>query len=213
MIYCNYSKGKEVNKMIRKASEQKAIDNSTKICLAYYLKSMHSTEIIALISFDSDDYVEATLTEKELYKLVRITRESTARGGKLKIALNGFGKKSYNEISNRTKFFCKQSEIDDLRKEFKQNDGYLTEFLYRIKQGEKIEDIKKANNSISYSMGSDTKDGKQVKMFKTNTAEKKITGCSLVTLEYLLKTCEKQGIITEELIEAVETLRTIYGRQ
>jgi hypothetical protein len=199
--------------MIRKVSEQKAIDNSIKICLAYYLKSMHSTEIIALINFDSDEYVETTLTENDLLKLVRITRESSARGGKLKIALNGFGKKSYNEISAKTKFFCKQAEIDNLKADFKQNEGYLIEFLYRIKQGEKIEDIKKANNSVSYSTGSDTKDGKQVKMFKTNTAEKKITGCSLVTLEYLLKSCKEQGIITEELIEAVETLRTIYGRQ
>lgn len=201
--------------MIRKASEQKAIDNSVKICLAYYLKSMHSTKVVALISYLSDDFVEAELTENDLFKLVRITRESSARGGKLKIALNGIGKKSYEEISKRSKFFCKQTEIDDLKAEFKGNDGYIAEFLYRIKQGEKIEDIKKSNNSVSYDHGSDTLDGKQVKMFKTTTNNGKmnIVGASLVTLEKLEKSCKEQGIITEELIEAVETLRTIYGRQ
>lgn len=198
--------------MIRPSNIQKQIDDSIAICLDYYLKSTHSEKTIALISFLSDDFVEAELTKTDLFKLVRLTKEASKRGGKLKIALNGIGKKHYAEIAKRAKFFCKQSEIDDLKAEFSHNEGYLAEFLYRIKQGEKIENIKSSNNSVSYSKGSDTKDGKQIKMFKTfvKDGQMKINGASLATLEKILESCKEQGIDTSELIKAIETLEALY---
>lgn len=181
---------------------KKEIEMAVKVCLAYYLKTMASEEIIAVYNYHDSDYSVHAMTEDELFEAVCINSNSK---GELQIALRAVNSKRFDVYNSKNRHFCTAKEFENFRAtNFPEYcTGYAMEFMYRVKQGEAIAEIKRANNSKAYYKASDTKDHKQIKCLGKN-------GASLAALSLILKACEEKAIDHEELVEAVKFLNKMY---
>lgn len=185
---------------MKKWKFEKEIAESTKILLNAYLATMHST-VITAIFFNDEKVYFYDLTTNDLNDLTTVTAE--------KLQIKNLGKQRIEKILEKSTEFATVAEYEKLKEIFpnyKKNDGYLAEFLFRIKVNhESVEEIKKSDNSKSYDKASDTKDNRQIKNLNGKA--------SYTTNEYILNVCRKVNYIdTEKVEKAVETLKEIYKK-
>lgn len=181
---------------MKKWKFEKEITESTKTLLTAYLATMHSVAITAIYTYNNDVYAY-DLTESDTNELATVTAE--------KIQINSLGKKRIEKILNKSEKFATVEQLEKIREYFpKYNNGYISEFAYRIiKNGESIEEIKHSNNSKGFDIASDTKDNKQIKNLDSKA--------TFTTYEYLIKACNRKGYKDiEKVINAIATLKEIY---
>lgn len=184
---------------MKKWTYEKEINESTKILLTAYLNLMHSTTITATFTYNDTMYAY-DLTENDINELTTTTKD--------KLQINGLGKKRIEKIINKSREIATTNEINEIKNLFpnySKNNGYIAEFVYRIKvNGENENEIKKSNNSKAFDKASDTKDNKQLKNLDTKA--------TFTTYEYLLKVCEKRNYNKiNDVKNAIDTLNRIYN--
>lgn len=181
---------------MKKWKFEKEITESTKTLLTAYLATMHSVVITAIFTYNDDIYTY-DLTESDINELTTVTAE--------KIQINSLGKKRIEKILDKSEKFTTVEQLEKIRENFpKYNNGYISEFAYRIiKNGESIEEIKHSNNSKGYDIASDTKDNKQIKNLDSKA--------TFTSYDYLIKVCKRKGYKDiEKVINAINTLKEIY---
>lgn len=185
---------------MKKWKFEKELNESTKILLTAYLATMHSKVITAVYTYDNNVYAY-DLTESDLNDLTTVTAE--------KLQINALGKKRIEKVLEKSKAIATTNDFEEIKNLFtnyKKNNGYIAEFLYRIKvNNESVEQIKKSNNSKGYDVASDTKDNRQIK----NLNEK----ATYTSLEYLLTVCKKVNYKDTDKVEnAIAILKKIYEK-
>jgi hypothetical protein len=157
---------------------------------------MHSTTITVIYTVDKK-LLSYDLNSTEIKELARLTDRA--------LATQAISKKRIASYSTKAKIFADAAEIDNLKADFPNyNNGYLAEFLYRIKvNGETVEDIKKSDKSIAYDIASDTKDNKQIKFIDK--------GATFTQYDYLLKACNRKSFNVKAVEEAINTVKSIYA--
>lgn len=198
ICYNVYSKGKE-NRKMKKWTYEKEIKESTKILLTAYLTLMHSKTITATFTYNEKMYAY-DLTENDINELVTATKD--------KLQINGLGKKRIEKIINNSIEIATTNEINEIKKLFpnySKNNGYIAEFVYRMKvNGETENEIKSTNNSKPFDKASDTKDNKQIKNLDGKA--------TFTSYEYLLTVCKRNGYNNIKDVEnAIATLNRIYN--
>ena len=186
----------EVSKM-KKWKFDKELTNCKEILLTAYLATMHSDTITVIYTNENKLYYH-DCTRAEIAELARLTDRA--------LAMQAISKKRLASYKENSIAFAELAELTELTKDFKNvNNGWLAEYLYRIKvNGENINDIKKANNSKGYDIASDTKDNKQIKNIDK--------GATFTKYDYLLKACKKANYEKLADVEnAIATLNVIYG--
>jgi hypothetical protein len=161
-----------------------------------YCATMHSTTVTVVYTVDNK-LLACDLDNAEVKELARLTDRA--------LATQAISKKRIASYSTKAKIFADATEIDNLKADFPNyNNGYLAEFLYRIKvNGEKAEDIKKSDKSLGYDIASDTKDGRQIKFIDK--------GATFTQYEYLLKACIRKNYNVKAVEEAINTIKSIYA--
>ena len=181
---------------MKKWKFEKEITESTKTLLTAYLATMHSTVITAVYTYNDIVYAY-DLNENDLETLATLTAE--------KMQINALGKKRIEKILEKSEKVTTTEKITEISKHFeKYNNGYITEFAYRIiKNNETISDIKHSNNSKGFDVASDTKDNRQIKNLDNKA--------TFTTYDYLIKACKRKGYKDIDKVEkAIETIREIY---
>ena len=178
----------------------KEITEATEILLTAYLATMHSA-VITAIFFYNDDVYSYDLTESDINELTTVTAES--------LQINALGKKRIEKIVDKSTKFATVNDFEQLKEIFpsyRRNNGYLAEFLYRMKvNNESVEEIKHSNNSKGYDKASDTKDNRQIKNLNNKA--------SYTDLSYILEVCEKVNYKdTEKVRNSIDTLKKIYNK-
>lgn len=185
---------------MKKWKYEKEIAESTKTLLTAYLDTMHSAVITAIFFYDNDVYFY-DLTASDINDLTTVTAES--------LQMNALGKKRIEKIIDKSVKFATVNDFEQLKEiypSYRRNNGYLAEFLYRMKvNNESIEEIKHSNNSKGYDIASDTKDNRQIK---------NLNGKATYTdLSYILEVCEKVNYKdTEKVRNSIEILKKIYNK-
>lgn len=183
--------------IMKKWKYDKELTNCKAVLLSAYLATMHSKTITVIFTNDNKLYYH-DCTIAEITELARLTDRA--------LSMQAISKKRLASYINNSIAFAELAELTELAKDFeKVNNGWLAEYLYRIKvNNESVNDIKKANNSKGYDIASDTKDGKQIKNIDK--------GATFTKYEYLLKACERANYKElENVKQAIATLNTIYG--
>lgn len=183
---------------MKKWKFEKEIANATEIITNAYKSLSHSKTITVIFTLDNDVYYH-DLTDSEINEIARLN-------GKEKLSTQTATKKRINNYINNSVKFATTNDIENLKKDFpKYNNGYISEFLYRIKiTNETVNEIKHTNNSKGFDIASDTKDNKQIKNIDN--------GATFTTLEYLLKAAKRKNLESLESLEkAIEILNTIYS--
>ena len=185
---------------MQKWTYEKELAECTEILLNAYLNTMHSA-VITAIFFYNDDVYSYDLTESDINELTTVTAES--------LQMNALGKKRIEKIVNKSTKFATVNDFEQLKEIFpsyRRNNGYIAEFLFRIKvNNESVEEIKHSNNSKSYAKASDTKDNRQLKNLNGKA--------SYTELKHLLEVCEKVNYKdTEKVRNSIEMLKKIYNK-
>lgn len=175
------------------------INASVKTLINAYLATMHSTTITIVFENDNKVYYH-DLTIDEILEIVRTNGKKLMTQKLTKARLEKY-------LENAVEF-ATTADIENIKNLFPNyadNNGYISEFVYRIKvTNENVTEITKSNKSTAYDKASDTKDDKQIKDI-TN-------GATFTSLEYLLKVCTKRKVNNlNEIENAIATLNRIYN--
>ena len=183
---------------MKKWKYEKEIAIATEILLNAYKTLSHSKTITVIFTVNNDIYYH-DLSDNELTEIARLNSN-------IKLSTQTATKKRINKYLENAVKFATIADLQEIKNSFpKYNNGYLSEFLYRIKvTNETIENIKHSNNSKSFDNASDTNDNKQLKNIDN--------GATFTTLEYLLKAAKQKALdnITE-IENAIEMLNKIYS--
>lgn len=180
---------------------EKEIASATKALLAAYLATMHSKTITVIFSVENDVYY-CDLNESEIAELTRVNG--------YQLMTQKISKKRIAAYMPKAVKFATKFDVELTKSyfpEYAENNGYIAEFLYRLKvTNETVSDIKSSNNSKGYDVASDTIDNKQIKNLDK--------GATFTKFEYLVKACEKANYseITK-VKKAIEFLQTIYATE
>lgn len=185
---------------MQKWTYEKELAECTETLLNAYLATMHSAVITAIFFYDNDVYFY-DLTTNDINDLTTVTAES--------LQMNSLGKKRIEKIIDKSVKFATVNDFEEMKNIFpsyRRNNGYLAEFLFRIKvNNESVEEIKHSNNSKGYDKASDTKDNRQIKNLNGKA--------SYTELKHLLKVCEKVNYKdTEKVRNSIDTLKKIYNK-
>lgn len=163
-----------------------------------YCATMHSDMITVIYTVDNKLMI-CDLSDEDVRELARLTDRA--------LATQAICKKRIISYSKKAKIFADVTELEALKADFpsySRNNGYLAEFLYRIKvNGEAVEDIKKSDKSVGYDIASDTKDGRQIKFIDK--------GATFTQYDHLLKACIRKNYNVKAVEEAINTIKSIYA--
>ena len=177
----------------------KELNEATRTLLMAYLATSHSNTITAIYTVEDKLYYH-DLTIEELLELTRVNG--------CKLMTQKISNARIKAYSKNAVQFATVTDVETVKAyfpEYAKNSGYIAEFLYRIKvTNESIEEVKKANKSISYAEGSDTTDGKQLKSLDS--------GATFTKFTHLLENCEKISYKKiEDVKKAIDFLVSIYN--
>lgn len=182
---------------MKKWKYENEIKNATTTLLNAYKALSHSKTITVIFTVGESLFYH-DLTDEELSEITRLN-------GKDKLSTQTATKKRTLEYLANSVKFADVNYLNELKTYFPQyNNGYISEFAYRIKvTHETIDNIKNSDNSKPFDKASDTKDGKQIKNIDN--------GATFTKIEYLLKVAKEKNLETlSEIENAVETLNKIY---
>lgn len=186
--------------MSKKWKFEKELNSATKALLTAYLAASYSKTFAVVYTVDNDVFY-CDLNTDEIAELARVNGEQlmTQKISKQRV-------KAYAEKAIK---FATVADIELTKQYFpkyRKNEGYIAEFLYRMKvTNESVEEIKRSNNSKGFDKADDTKDGKQIKNINA--------GATFTSFEYLLTACKEINYEkTSEVEKAIEILKEIYAK-